>query len=1654
MGRLLSVYMFTDDTILKDLNRDSNELQSIQKFYLGASEHIKSIFFHELLPTPLMKGVAELVKGDRNAEVIALYGDHCQIVKFEEREENDYRKVIGHLSKLVKEAPGEAKRNWDKEKRHKSAKACKSATNYVQRPHIQDFLTEKLLPSDTPKVQPRCVLHGLGGSGKTQVASFWIEENKNRQNQIEADLETAIRSLGPVWSEGSWEDAVAYLSREKGWLLFFDNADGSDLRLEDYLPNSTNGAVLVTTRNRDCVSYAPDSHMRVGEMSEIEAVDLLHSVANVHPSSNDTSIAIVKELGKLALAITQAGAYIFKTRQLDRYLGIFQKHRAKLMREASLKGRNYEGSTYTAFDLSFRLLPEKSQKFMKICAFLHHSHIPQALFEQSITNGFRSNFDVEGYPPMPNTEILISSLEDTFGSEWDDDAFKELVEPIFQSSLINDGFTDQEEQIFYNVHPLVQTYIQDDLAIGEKDHYAISAGQLLVGGVRSSEYDNRWDRELLPHINNLPTSIKEVHISYAGTFARAYKSAGRWNDSLALWKYCDIECTKEFGQRNTTRMSIRSRLAIALGECGEWREVENIQREVLEVRREILGLRHPDTITAMNNLAYTLGHHRQLEEDEKIQREVLEARREILGLRHPDTITAMNNLAITLGHRGQLGEAEKIQREVLEVSREILGLRHPDTITAMNNLAHTLIHRGQLEEAEKIQREVLEVREEILGLQHPDTITAMSNLASTLGHRGQLEEAEKIQREVLEVRREILGLRHPDTIRAMNNLASTLGDRGQLEEAEKMKREVLEVRREILGLRHPDTITAMSNLASTLGDCGQLEEAEKIQREVLEVRKEILGLQHPDTITVMSNLASTLGHCGQLEEAEKMKREVLEVRREILGLRHPDTITAMNNLAYTLGDLGQLEEAEKIQREVLEAMREILGLRHPDTIMAMNNLAWILQECGKLEEAEKLEKDAMAGFTPFSDSLIECWAASQSRHDNSYGVDYWGNEEVGKISYQKSEAKPDQKTGHAYPVSNRFSLDESHGCPWSNAKPKPPLRPLHFHAHMSSTMIECTIKEATTQILESPLKTCAVTFTLASLGYLTIKSAQNMISRKRETHPYPPGPPSRSLANCNHTQITLASCQWGGERRWASGYWEAVLAPDNPTAAHYIIVSTREVHNRDRQMVYSYQPGIGTYAPPGVAGTIKQALVKTADLLVAWCLNQHEVLMVVTRRGPYTARALAGMVHWVGLLPQGNHEQGATEGSSLKRHFVKLDTVASVGLLLPKTLPFVSNDTVKTFRHAVSLDEHRKRFDVTLWNPNEEVTGGLSILQDASVKEVWFADVGGGHVKDGTSPNLANISLRWMLSEIKNHSSILFSDERLDKYGIPKDCVPRAPYQKNVHTVSRLGNDEIKSTRIGSIEVAPPGANIPKWEEADEIDCAAEVHDMLRLNPLCKLETVWLIDDDISLALMVWGDESFPETGGIGSTIATRISLIALDFLIHRPNVSLENQNIIYYIPVVVASVRVRALNPADLQTSSQPGLADILWVAECPAYTIRKHTMQQILPNIGPISLEGQILHYSTEFIDSSFPGSWNIPYANRPIYIMAVGMLPIIQQPVLVSPTTEHNKVRSKMDLKDMAPGDLVAKIFDSPFESLIISFSVASLGYLAMKGEDSLT
>ena len=218
---------------------------------------------------------------------------------------------------------------------------------------------------------------------------------------------------------------------------------------------------------------------------------------------------------------------------------------------------------------------------------------------------------------------------------------------------------------------------------------------------------------------------------------------------------------------------------------------------------------------------------------------------------------------------------------------------------------------------------------------------------------------------------------------------------------------------------------------------------------------------------------------------------------------------------------------------------------------------------------------------------------------------------------------------------------------------------------------------------------------------------------------------------------------------------------------------------RDDQLAY-YQPGIGTYAPPGVWGKAKRWLITRLDLAVAWLLEDHvtagyrflmryyregdQIFIFGFSRGAYTARALAAMLYKVGLLTAGNEELLPFAWNMFKRErdpvvykgfrhtfsrrvtvrFLGVwDTVSSVGWAWhPQYLQFTKdNPIVKVVRHAVALDERRAYFRQNLWTNDPPST------QD--VQQVWFpgvhCDVGGGYVE--REAGLSKIALKWMVEQ-------------------------------------------------------------------------------------------------------------------------------------------------------------------------------------------------------------------------------------------------------------------------------------------------------------------
>ena len=186
--------------------------------------------------------------------------------------------------------------------------------------------------------------------------------------------------------------------------------------------------------------------------------------------------------------------------------------------------------------------------------------------------------------------------------------------------------------------------------------------------------------------------------------------------------------------------------------------------------------------------------------------------------------------------------------------------------------------------------------------------------------------------------------------------------------------------------------------------------------------------------------------------------------------------------------------------------------------------------------------------------------------------------------------------------------------------------------------------------------------------------------------------------------------------------------------------------------------------------------------------------------------------------------------------------MSSVGFIIPKRLPFTSsNYAIRHFRHALSLDERRTKFQPNLWHrlaPNKlqasrdpELGSGYvgqspprlvkkelnerwsyrdavhgtagKPYNETTVEEVWFSgchsDVGGGSVQDSDAHALSSISLRWMLKECtKLQVGLLFDKAALRRGGFPPSTF---------HPPSVLQQLSIKQPKLppsNILEVRPP----------------------------------------------------------------------------------------------------------------------------------------------------------------------------------------------------------------------------------------------------------
>jgi hypothetical protein len=239
-------------------------------------------------------------------------------------------------------------------------------------------------------------------------------------------------------------------------------------------------------------------------------------------------------------------------------------------------------------------------------------------------------------------------------------------------------------------------------------------------------------------------------------------------------------------------------------------------------------------------------------------------------------------------------------------------------------------------------------------------------------------------------------------------------------------------------------------------------------------------------------------------------------------------------------------------------------------------------------------------------------------------------------------------------------------------------------------------------------------------------------------------------------------------------------------------------HNKSPKRYNRLNNWLGTTFGKG----IRQNMLDAYRFIALNYQADDELYIFGASRGAYTARALAGMLHTVGLLPKDElhnvdkaykyYKSSPNKRKSMpythcnKPHITALavwDTVGSVGVATPLlrrlSKTFTSfhdlnlSPDIKNAYQALAIDEKREPYQVGLWSGN--------INSDQTVEQVWFCgvhcDVTGGYTRSG----LADITLLWMIQKV-NQLGLSFDQEYLaDTRKINADIMDELHDSYSVH---------------------------------------------------------------------------------------------------------------------------------------------------------------------------------------------------------------------------------------------------------------------------------
>lgn len=794
-------------------------------------------------------------------------------------------------------------------------------------------LHDELTGSGTAALgSPPAVLSGMGGVGKTQIATeyshrfageyqvvWWIrsdQEDNIQSSLVALGSRLELPSVSPADRDRSLKvviDALQSGNPFRRWLIVFDDVRQPE-KLTRYIPR--NGHVIVTSRIAEWHTVLSTDGIKVREFPRAETVRFLRDRVSQLESADEAEVdSLAAVLGDLPLAAEHAAAYLQQMGSpVAEYIEAFQRNAHELLAEDPdmFAGDRAVSATWNVTRVE--VSPEARELFQLLAFFAAEPVADEILLPGGVA------FD----PPLPEPlqralrsraslkraqrELARFSLISVYGQR-NVAVLHTVVQAVTKARIEKDN-PEPARTLREAVYTLLAASDPDLPAREENDPvYARSVPHLIPTGALESR--NERLRGLV--INQV------LRLRLRGGVHEALVIG---EPALAAWRD---------QPDNVQTLALAVEVAWCLRAVGRTKEAYALDTDALQRLGEGRGEDDETYLSCARGIGEDFRALGQYDEAYEHDRRLVGKYDEVFGRSHDSSLQLRNNFALDLRCTGRYQEALELDTYVMQERLRQHGKADRSVLSSQFGVCRDLRQVGRYEDALQASRELTDAYEARNFPWNFIRLNAYNSLSVSLRRAGYYDEARQVAEDTYRHYVEFAGAEHFGTLSMATNLICDRRMTEDLAGAQTLGEATAEAWTRFLGPEYPRALHAKANLAIILRLRGFPDAARDMNQDTLKRFQDKYPYDHPEGLVVMTNLASDLAAIGEAQQARELGEEALEKSRDKRGEAHPVTLAAASNLALDLRATGDADAADELRTKTLAAFEadEQLTPEHP-----------------------------------------------------------------------------------------------------------------------------------------------------------------------------------------------------------------------------------------------------------------------------------------------------------------------------------------------------------------------------------------------------------------------------------------------------------------------------------------------------------------------------------------------------------------------------------------------------------------------------------------------------------------------------------------------------------------------------------------------------